>query len=210
MRSFLVAGAAMAVAMASPMTAHAAEEPPHSVVAQDGKIEVRDYAPQVVAEVTVTGDMRRAGNSGFRPLADYIFGNNTAKQSIKMTAPVTRTPASQKIEMTAPVTRTQTDGGDWVVGFVMPDEWTMETLPEPNNPDVTLRAVPGEMIAAIRFSGTGRESVHVKKQAALETWMDANGYVPTGPARYAGYDAPWVPAPLKRNEVMIPVKRAGE
>ena len=210
MRTFLIASAVVAVAIVSPMTAHASEEPPHRVIAQDGKIEVRDYAPQVVAEVTVTGDMRRAGNSGFRPLADYIFGNKTGRQSIKMTAPVTRTPTSQKIEMTAPVTRTQTDDGDWVVAFVMPHEWTMETLPEPNNPDVTLRAVPGEMIAAIRFSGTGRESVHVKKQAVLETWLGANGHVATGPARYAGYDAPWVPAPLKRNEVMIQVKRAGE
>jgi effector-binding domain-containing protein len=92
----------------------------------------------------------------------------------------------------------------------MPAEWTMETLPEPNNADVTLREVPGEMIAAIRFSGTGHESVHMKKQDELESWLDENGYVATGPARYAGYDAPWVPAPLKRNEVMIPVKPTGE
>jgi len=208
MRKLFAAGAAIAAAIFNPTAANAAQEPPHEVIASDGKIEVRQYKPQILAEVTVTGDMRRSGNSGFRPLADFIFGNNTAKQSIEMTAPVTRTPASRKIEMTAPVMRTETDGGDWVVAFVMPEEWTMETLPAPNNPDITIREVPGEMIAAIRFNGAGRESAHKKKQAELEAWLGTHDYVATGPARYAGYNAPWVPAPFKRNEVMIPVRPA--
>ena len=103
MRKLFAAGAAIATAIFNPTAANAAQEPPHEVIASDGNIEVRQYKPQILAEVTVTGDMRRAGNSGFRPLADFIFGNNTAKQSIEMTAPVTRTPASRKIEMTAPV-----------------------------------------------------------------------------------------------------------
>nr|WP_321441793.1 heme-binding protein [uncultured Hyphomonas sp.] len=208
MRKLFAAGAAIAAAIFNPTAANAAQEPPHEVIASDGKIEVRQYKPQILAEVTVTGDMRRAGNSGFRPLADFIFGNNTAKQSIEMTAPVTRTPASRKIEMTAPVMRTETAGGDWVVAFVMPEEWTMETLPVPNNPDITIREVPGEMIAAIRFNGAGRESAHKKKQAELEAWLGTHDYVATGSARYAGYSAPWVPAPFKRNEVMIPVRPA--
>jgi len=206
MRKLIAAGAAIAAAIFMPTAANAAQEPPHEVIASDGKIEIRQYKPQIVAEVTVTGDMQRAGNSGFRPLADFIFGNNTARQSIEMTAPVTRTPASEKIEMTAPVTRTETTGGDWVVAFVMPEEWTMKTLPQPNNPDVTIREVPGEMIAAIRFSGTGRESAHRKKQAELEAWLGTHGYVATGPARYAGYNPPWIPGPFRRNEVMIPVR----
>lgn len=206
MRKLILIGAALAAAaIVIPMKANAAEEPPHEIVVKDGNIEVRQYTPQIVAEVTVSGDMRRAGNSGFRPLADYIFGNNTAKQSFKMTAPVTRTPTSEKIEMTAPVTRTQDDSGDWVVAFVMPDEWTMDALPAPNNPDVTLREVPGEMMATLKFSGFGRAATFAKKQDELEIWLRANGYETIGPARYAGYDAPWVPAPLKRNEVMIPV-----
>ena len=208
MRKLFAAGAAIAAAIFNPTAANAAQEPPHEVIASDGNIEVRQYKPQILAEVTVTGDMRRAGNSGFRPLADFIFGNNTAKQSIEMTAPVTRTPASRKIEMTAPVMRTETAGGDWVVAFVMPEEWTMETLPAPNNPDITIREVPGEMIAAIRFNGAGRESAHKKKQAELEAWLGTHDYVATGSARYAGYNAPWVPAPFKRNEVMIPVRPA--
>lgn len=189
-----------------PMSANATEEPDFTVLIQDGAYEVREYAPMIVAEVEVTGNMRRAGNSGFRPLADYIFGNNTTRSEIEMTAPVTRK-ASTKIEMTAPVTRVENPNDSWTVSFVMPAEWTMETLPRPNNPDVTLREVPGEMIATIKFSGAGSESTHKKKQIQLEGWIAEQGYEAIGAPRYAGYDAPWVPGPFRRNEVMIPVTK---
>lgn len=186
-----------------PMTAKATEEPPHQTLFKDGKYEIRLYEPTIVAEVEITGDMRRAGNSGFRPLADFIFGNNTARSTIDMTAPVTRV-KSEKIAMTAPVTRTL-DDDVWTVAFVMPEEWTMETLPIPNNPNVKIREVPGELIATVKFSGVGRESVFEQKQAALESWLFKQGYQAIGAPRYAGYDAPYVPGPFRRNEVMIPI-----
>lgn len=191
---------------ALPMTADATEEPAHETLVKDGKYEIRQYEPTIVAEVEITGDMRRAGNSGFRPLADYIFGNNTARSEIAMTAPVTRA-KSEKIAMTAPVTRTMGDK-NWTVAFHMPSEWTMETLPVPNNPDVSIREIPGELLATVKFSGTGREGVFIKKEEALQTWLKKQGYDAIGTARYAGYDAPWVPAPFRRNEVMIPVAQA--
>lgn len=197
---------AAVTALALPMSANATEEPKYEIVTEDDSMQIRQYEPVILAEVEVTGSMQRAGNSGFRPLADYIFGNNTARAEIAMTAPVTRT-KSQKIDMTAPVTRTRSDDDTWTVSFTMPASWTMETLPVPNNPDVTLREVPGELIAAIRFSGSGPAATQMRKQAELETWLTAQGYTATGPARYAGYDAPWKPAPFRRNEVMIPVAK---
>ncbi|MEL7030738.1 MAG: heme-binding protein [Pseudomonadota bacterium] len=193
------------VAIALSLSAKATEEPPHQTLVKEGKFELRQYEPTLVAEVEITGDMRRAGNSGFRPLADFIFGNNTARSKIEMTAPVTRV-KSEKIEMTAPVTRTMTDSDAWTVAFVMPSEWTMETLPVPTNPDITIREVPGELMATIQFSGIGREQTFETKQIALETWIADQGFEIIGPPRYAGYDAPWVPGPFRRNEVMIPVQ----
>lgn len=200
MRFALLAAAAIAVL---PTTVSATEEPAHETLVKDGKYEIRQYEPVIVAEVEITGDMRRAGNSGFRPLADFIFGNNTARSKIEMTAPVTRV-KSEKIAMTAPVTRTM-ENDVWTVAFVMPREWTMDTLPVPNNPDVSIREVPGELMATVKFSGVGRERMFEQKQTALESWLEQQGYEATGAPRYAGYDAPWVPAPFRRNEVMIPV-----
>ncbi|MEO0606670.1 MAG: heme-binding protein [Pseudomonadota bacterium] len=186
-----------------PMSTSATEEPAHEIVVKDGKYEIRQYAPTIVAEVEITGDMRRAGNSGFRPLADFIFGNNTTRTKIDMTAPVTRV-KSEQISMTARVIRTLEDDL-WTVAFIMPSEWTMATLPVPNNPDVTLREVPGELLATLRFAGSGRQGTFESKRTALETWIAERGYSAIGPPRFAGYDAPYVPAPFRRNEVMIPV-----
>lgn len=194
---------ATAILATLPMTANATEEPAHTTLVKDGKYEIRQYEPTIVAEVEITGDMRRAGNSGFRPLADFIFGNNTARSEIAMTAPVTRV-KSEKIAMTAPVTRTMEDDV-WTVAFVMPGEFTMDTLPVPNNPDVAIREVPGELMATVKFSGIGREAAFEQRHGALEAWLDRQGFEAIGPARYAGYDAPYVPGPFRRNEVMIPV-----
>jgi len=188
-----------------PFTASATEEPPHTVVFSDGNFELRQYEDMIVAEVEVTGDMRRAGNSGFRPLAGYIFGDNTARASIDMTAPVTRQ-KSQKIEMTAPVTRVENPNDTWTVAFVMPAEWTMETLPVPNNDNILIREEPGQLMATIRFSGRASEAKFQQKEEDLLVWVAARGYAIDGPARYAGYDAPMTPGPFRRNEVMIPVK----
>ena len=193
------------LALGLSMSANATEEPPHQTLVKDGKFELRQYEPVIVAEVEISGDMRRAGNSGFRPLADFIFGNNTSRSKIDMTAPVTRV-KSEKIEMTAPVTRTPSDDDAWTVAFVMPSEWTLETLPVPNNPDVSIREVPGELMATVQFSGAGRERTFAQKQTSLESWLVDQGYEATGAPRYAGYDAPWVPGPFRRNEVMIPVQ----
>lgn len=189
-----------------PSTVSAVDEPSHIVLLKQEKFEVRQYHPMILAEVTVTGDMRRAGSSGFRPLADYIFGNNQLATKVEMTAPVTRT-ESTKIAMSAPVTRVKNENKSWTVSFVMPEKWTMETLPKPNNPDIIIREVAGEVIAILEFSGRGSEVMHKKKQIQLEQWIAKQGYTAIAEARYAGYDAPWVPWPFRRNEVMIPVAK---
>ena len=187
--------------------AYAAEEPAHTVVTSDGAFEIRDYAAYLVAEVQVDGSMGKASNQAFWPLFRFISGDNMDSQSIDMTAPVTRQAGSVKIDMTAPVTRTSEAEG-WTVAFIMPSKWTLDTLPVPTDPKVSIRSVPAERVATIRFSGSGRETTHRKKQTLLEAWLTEQGYTATGPARYAGYDRPGIPGPFRRNEVMIPVALA--
>ena len=90
----------------------AIEEPRFTSIFKAGSFEVRQYAPMLVAETVVDGDMDEASNRGFRKIADFIFGNNQSAQTggsakIAMTAPVTQEPQlekSEKIAMTAPVT----------------------------------------------------------------------------------------------------------
>ena len=80
------------------------EQAKYSVVASEKDIEIRNYAPVIVAETEVAGERDKAISEGFRTIADYIFGSNLSSQKVVMTAPVTQQ-ASEKIAMTAPVTR---------------------------------------------------------------------------------------------------------
>ena len=193
------------LALVLPASAMATEEPDYRLITRDGPIEVREYAPMIMAEVVVEGPRRAAGNQGFRPLATYIFGDNTPQAEIAMTAPVTaRRRSGQDIAMTAPVTAERGDEG-WTVAFIMPAQWTMETLPVPNDPSVTLRQAPATRVAAIRFSGYASDRSVARAEASLASWLAAQGLTPISEPRYAYYNAPWVPGPLRRNEVMVEI-----
>lgn len=191
--------------------ARAADEPPHTVVRAEGPIEIRDYAPMILAEVEVSGSMAGAGNTGFRPLAGYIFGANSSRQTqgsdeIAMTSPVIQT-RSEEIAMTTPVTQTRGEAGQWRVAFVMPPEWTMDTLPVPDDPRVTLSEMPARRMAAIRFSGGPNMERFEAMTGELTEFLAREGYEIVGEPVYARYDPPWVPTPFRRNEVMIEIAR---
>lgn len=190
----LVAGSAAAV-----------EEPAFKTVLSDGYFEVRDYPGLIVAEVTVTGEQKEAANKGFRLLAGYIFGGNKSRKSIAMTAPVAQAPVSEKIAMTAPVTQIQ-NAGTWIVRFTMPSAYTMEALPEPNDPKVQLRRLPATRFATLRFSGlAGKGDVDARSTELLAA-AKAHHLHASGAVTLAQYDPPWTPWFMRRNEVMVPIE----
>ena len=188
----------------------AVEEPQYEVLEKSGDFELRQYAPMIVAETVVSGSMDEASSKGFRLIADYIFGNNTAKggdsREISMTAPVTMEaadsePDGSKISMTAPVTM-EPAGENWRVHFVMPSEYTMATLPAPKNDKVALREVPGKRYAVVQFSGLAGEDKVADKTSALIDWLTGQNLKPVGQPELARYDPPWTLPFLRRNEVM--------
>jgi len=184
----------------------AIEKPKYQVIEKSGQFELRAYSPKIIAETLVSGSLEKASNTGFRLIADYIFGNNTSStgghEKISMTAPVTMESKSEKISMTAPVSMKKA-GGQWSVHFVMPSQYTLDTLPKPNNPAVTLRQVPAGNYAVIRFSGFAREKKTAAKTAELMAWLDSQGITPTGKPELARYNPPWTLPFLRRNEIMV-------
>lgn len=186
--------------------AMAIEEPKYTVLEKSGAFELRAYAPKIIAETLVSGDLDDASSAGFRLIADYIFGNNTLasgeSEEISMTAPVTMEAKSEKISMTAPVTMAEADG-KWTMHFVMPSQYTLDTLPKPNNPAVILRALPSKNYAVIRFSWFAGEEKVAKKSAELLAWVKSKNLTPLGKPELARYNPPWTPPFLRRNEVMI-------
>ena len=185
--------------------AMAVEEPAFKTVLQDGDFEIRDYPSLVVAEVTVSGGQKEAASKGFRLLAGYIFGGNKRRQSIAMTAPVAQAAISEKIAMTAPVTQIA-NAGTWIVRFTMPSAYTLDTLPEPNDPKVQLRRLPAERVAVIRFSGLAQKGDVDAKTTELVATTKAHHLRAIGPVSLAQYNPPWTLWFMRRNEVMIPVE----
>ena len=213
--------------------AMALEEPAFERVLVDGDNEVRRYAPMIVAETWVEGDLSDGSNAGFRAIAAYIFGANRSRagegaERIAMTAPVTMEARGERIAMTAPVTMdlarsaageprdpaTPNAGGAaatessarWRMHFVMPSKYTLATLPAPTDPRVTLREVAPHQAAARTFSGFVTESRVAKETAALQSWMAERGLQAAGPAQLARYNPPWSIPFLRRNEILIPIR----
>jgi SOUL heme-binding protein len=182
----------------------ASEEAKYTVIMKDGEFELRQYEPEIIAETIVEGDFAEVGNEGFRRLFKYISGNNSKKQSISMTAPVSQAKSSEKIEMTAPVNLEEV-GDKWRITFFMPSKYTMETLPEPLDSRVELKKNSARLVAAIKYSGTWSRSRYEEKKAQLYEMIKKRDLKPTEGAIFARYDSPFTLWFLRRNEVLIPV-----
>lgn len=168
--------------------------PSYQVVDQDGSIEIRAYPELVVAEITTSGPRDQGVRDGFGPLARYIFA---------------RERPGEKIAMTAPVTQRADDADGWTVQFIMPEGYTLETLPAPAHSEVRLTTEQPMRRAAIRFSGPWDDELFTRKERALRDWLTARGLQPVGPPIFAYYNDPFTPGFLRRNEVIFDLGPAG-
>ena len=185
----------------------ATDEPDFNLILKEDKFEIREYASKIIAQVEVFGDFDDASSKGFKILADYIFGNNKSKDGnsrIEMTAPVEMEPLPQKINMTKPVL---TEGNDntWIVSFIMPNEFTLKTLPEPNNKNIKISSIPKEKYAVIVFYGLVRESSYLEKEKLLNQFIEEKKLKTSGEIKIARYNPPWTLPFFRLNELMIKV-----
>lgn len=181
------------------------EEPPYRVEQTVGAVEVRTYAPRLAAQTEVEGETRAALNEGFRRIADYIFGANVSRSSIAMTAPVVQAPASETIAMTAPVVQTRSGADRWTVRFIMPAKYSVENLPRPRDPRVTIVNAPAQRYAVLRFSGSRAPAAVERRKDQLLVVVAGARLQATGPVEAWFYDPPWTPPFLRRNEVAAPI-----
>ena len=202
-RSLLV----FAMLLVGAVDAMAIEEAKYTVVTKEADFEIRDYAPHVLAEIVVEGDLEDAGNKAFRSLFNYISGDNERKDEVAMTAPVSQQATGEQIDMTAPVAQ-QRFNEKWRVSFMMPASYTLKTLPKPLDARVTLRQVPERRLAAVRYSGFWSEEGYLRNKAALQSWIEKKGLKIIGEPIWARYNAPFSLWFLRRNEVLIPIAPA--
>lgn len=185
------------------------QEQPYDVLSSFPGFEVRRYPAHLVAEVEVDASFTRAGNEAFGVLVAYISGRNSTRGKVAMTAPVLQEQASATIEMTSPVVQQPGGGsGRHVVAFVMPAEFTLDTLPTPADPRIKVREIEPHVAAVKSFTGRWTEHIYERQLNELKSAVEQAGLEVSGPPRFARFDPPWTPWFRRRNEVVLPVSRS--
>jgi effector-binding domain-containing protein len=185
----------------------ATEEPEFNLILKKENLEIREYLPKILAQVKVIGTFDEATSAGFKLLADYIFGNNIStdgSSKIAMTAPVILEPKSKIINMTAPII-TEGNNREWLISFIMPKEFSIKTLPKPNNKDIKIISLPKEKYAVIVFSGLVREVSYKEQAMLLNNFISDSKLTSVGQLQIARYNPPWTLPFFRRNELMVKI-----
>lgn len=149
------------------------EQAPYETLEKDGDFELREYPDLAVA--SARGDSDEA----FRRLFRFI-----SRSDIAMTTPVLM----------------ERGHGDDVTSFVMPAH---QPAPQASDGDVTIGVREGGRVAALRFGGFMSRNAELRAIADLREQLATRGLHANGDPVIAYYDAPVVPPPFRRNEVMI-------
>lgn len=178
----------------------AIERAKYSVVIRDAPFEIRDYSSAVVAVVVTDGSRGDAVSAGFRPLAQFIFGKNQQKTIIAMTAPV-----MQVSRVVAEDAKVDPSTPSWDVRFIMPSEYTLQSLPRPIDGRVHFEQMEPRRIAVVRFSGFWSDDNLRSHASQLLQWMKGRRLTAQSPPIYAYYDPPWTPWFMRTNEILIEI-----
>lgn len=181
------------------------EQPSFTVLQEEDKFQVRQYGKLLVAKTVVKGDYKETNNKAFWKLANYIFGENEKKEEISMTAPVIRKPNSKDILVTEPFFR-EKKKEKWTMYFVLPSEYTLDTVPKPSDPSVKIQEIPAKTVATIKYTGLLKETNIKEKSAELLDWIKKQGYTPVSLPRSASYNPPWTFPYLRKNEIHIDIQ----
>ena len=168
------------------------QQQPYQVLSKHQGFEIRKYPAGIQIETTVGGDFVSAGNRGFRPLVNFISGNNKTGQAIAMTAPVIQESAGASKHM---------------VRFVLPEQLKPGDVPAALDSSVKVIEVAEHLAAAKRFSGSWSQDRFELEGKKLIGELLTLGLETVGRVYFARFDPPWKPGFLKRNEVLIRVKK---
>ena len=207
LRRTLAAGAALAGAalVSSAMYIYRekqTEEPDYRAVKTDGDFQIRDYPAMTVAETVVDGARKAALSEGFRRIADYIFAKSRDGEQIAMTVPVMQD-AGDPMASDPPLFDDELEGA-WRTRFVMPEGRTKADLP-PAPEGVELVELEPRRVAVVSFAGMGGDRLLAEQEDRLRGWLARHGETSEAEPEYAFYNSPFIPGPLRRNEVWLPL-----
>ena len=164
------------------------ETPEYKIIETFGEVEIRHYPNMVVAKTNLNDkSFDKQGSSGFRTIANYIFGGNEK---------------NEKIAMTAPVVMNMGDSASMY--FVMPRKYKKNELPKPDSKNVEIVEETEKNLAVIKYGGYSNDQKIEKYRNLLQEELEKNHIKTIGNYMYMGYNAPW-DFINRRNEVAIEV-----
>ena len=170
------------------------ETPEYKVIKKSGSYEVRKYEPMIIARTLVRSDYKEATSTGFRRIANYIFGGNEKNMEIAMTAPVL---SNSPVDVDS----------EYEISFVMPSSIKKETLPEPNSSNVEIMDRSLDLVACISFGGWATESRVKNYHEKLNNWIEKERLKIDGKFMIAQYNSPWALPPFRHNEILVRVSK---
>ena len=189
---------------------NAYESARYNVISSEGNFEVRDYADLVLISTAMRFEAQ--GNDGsFSRLFRYISGENGKQQKVAMTTPVFMERGSDNLadetfsrESQPGSRQAETQPGQ--MAFVVPEQVASAGAPLPGNANVELRERKGGKFATIRFAGRMDDETLLERENELRQWMEQQNLTAAASVEYAGYDPPWTPGFLRRNEILIRIQ----
>ena len=170
----------------------AIETPKYQVITQENGFELREYGPMIAALTKVENNYREATVTGFRRIANYIFGGNSENINIEMTAPV--------------ISNTPNSNEAYEILFVMPSEYTFDKLPKPNFENITLKELNLGKVVALKFGGWATEERVLSYKNKLKDLVADKNYKTDGNYLVAQYNSPWAIPPFRKNEILVKIK----
>jgi len=167
------------------LSPHIWEQPEYEVEAKEGKFELRRYKDVKILFTTTS-----KFNNAFSVLSSYIFGKNKEKEKIAMTSPVlTEMQNEDTMRMT----------------FFVPKKYDDKEMPTPYSDEIKFSIQKGRDVAVIRFHGFMSEKKREKYLDKLLEILERKNIKTKGSAFYMNYSDPFVPPPLRINEIGIEI-----
>lgn len=201
------------------------DRPQMKTISSYGDIELRTMPSVITASVDISSEMNKAMSPWFQILAGYIFGGNTSKDSIAMTAPVTskaknsekiamtapvitspQTKKSEKIAMTAPVTSKAWEEEQTTVSFVMPEWYTLDTLPIPDDTRISFQETQPIDIYVWSFDGYTTNGRWEKQLELFKAELEKYDLKHSWAFTLAQYNDPRTPPMMRLNEWWVEIE----
>lgn len=142
------------------------------------------------------------------PMAAPVTQEAVKSEKIPMAAPVTQESSedSEKISMTAPVSEETYGKKIHRISFTMPSKYTLETLPEPDDPRIKFKEVKNQKTAVLRFFRRVKKKLAYEKMEEMRKLLSKKNLNPISNFIVAQYNNPAVPGFLRRNEILFEVE----